>query len=301
MKPEPFFDLHLHSNYSSDGEWTVERLFSRADKLGMIALAISDHDTVAALQHRSEIERLFPNVEWIPNAEISSGFGERELHLLAPFVDYKSPVLQQLLDRIHGRRDEQARGRMERLRAIGIEVTEEEVRERFGQLPITGPAIARTVLEKYQKKPPPVLLPYIEGEKKSQAEGNFYKDFFSRGRPAHIPKTELAISEAISVVRSLGGVPVLAHPGARFTQVDLPLIAQLQEMGLEGLEVWTSYHDSTKTEHYRGIARSLGLIATAGSDFHGRAKPQVMFGSIRQGTPAILAELRDRSKDYCNA
>jgi hypothetical protein len=301
MKPAPFFDLHLHSNYSSDGEWTVDRLFSKAEELGIIALAISDHDTVAALQHRPEIEHRFPSVEWIPNVEISSALGEKELHLLAPFVDYKSPVLIQLLSRIHNRRDEQARGRMERLRAIGIEVTEEEVRIRFGHLPITGPAIAHTVLEKYRKNPLPVLLPYLQGEKKSQAESSFYRDFFSRGKSAHVPKTELAASEAISVVRSLGGVPVLAHPGARFTQVDERLIAQLKEIGLEGLEVWTSYHDSLKAQYYLAIAESLDLIGTAGSDFHGRAKPNVEFGSIRQGTPAILAELRKRSKDYCNA
>ncbi len=295
MNAAPFFDIHLHSNYSSDGEWGVERLFAEAEKLGMIALGISDHDTLSALAHRVQIERLFPSVEWIPNVEISSGHREQELHLLSPFIDPEAPALHKLLKRVHELRDEQARGRMERLRALGIEVTEEEMRRSSGNLPLTGPAIARTVLEKYREKPLPILLPYLEGEKKAKAEGNFYKDFFFRGKPAHVPKRELDIDEAIATVRAVGGVPVLAHPGARFTLVDSPLIAELREMGLEGLEVWTSYHDEAQSEYYLKIAQSLGLIATAGSDFHGRAKPDVLFGSIRQGTPEILAELRGRT------
>ena len=295
MRTAPFFDIHLHSNYSSDGEWTVERLFAEAEKLGMIALGISDHDTLSALQHRVQMERSFPSVEWIPNVEISSGHRGQELHLLSPFVDPEAPRLHKLLKRVHELRDEQARGRMNRLRAAGIEVTEEEVRKTCGDLPLTGPAIARTVLEKYHKNPLPILLPYVEGAKKAKAEGNFYKDFFSRGKPAHVPKMELAADEAIATVRAVGGVPVLAHPGARFTRVDGTFIAELREIGLEGLEVWTSYHDAAQSEYYLKIAQSLGLIATAGSDFHGRAKPDVLFGSIRQGTPQILAELRGRT------
>jgi hypothetical protein len=238
---------------------------------------------------------MFPSVEWIPNVEISSGHGHQEVHMLAPFIDPEAPALLELLARVHALRDRQARGRMERLRAVGIEVTEEEVRARSGSLPLTGPGIARTVLDKYRDKPSAILFPYLQGEKKDRAEGNFYKDFFTRGKPAHVPKQELAIDEAIGTVRAVGGVPVLAHPGARFTLVEAAFISELKEMGLEGLEVWTSYHDAVQSEYYLGVARSLGLMPTAGSDFHGRAKPDVLFGSIRQGTPEMLATLRSRT------
>ena len=105
MKEEPFFDLHLHSNYSSDGEWTVQQLFAEADRLEMIALAVSDHDTVAALVHRAEIAARFPEVEWISNVEISSALRGRELHLLSPLVDPEAPALLALLTRIQSRRD----------------------------------------------------------------------------------------------------------------------------------------------------------------------------------------------------
>ncbi|MBI2822117.1 MAG: PHP domain-containing protein [Acidobacteria bacterium] len=292
----PFFDLHLHSNYSSDGEWPVSRLFAEAERLGMIALAVSDHDTVAALVHRKEIRRRFPSVEWIPNVEISSSYRGQELHLLAPFVDPEAPSLLELLARIHRRRDEQARGRMERLCAIGIEISEEEVRRLAGDLPLTGPSIARAVLEKYRQDPPGLLLPYLQGAKQEQAESNFYRDFFSRGRPAHVPKRELEIREAISTVRALGGVPVLAHPGARFTRADARLIAELKKLELEGLEVWTSYHGEAESDYYLKLADSLELVATAGSDFHGRAKPHVLFGSVRNGTAEVLADLRSRAE-----
>ncbi|MBI3940550.1 MAG: PHP domain-containing protein [Acidobacteria bacterium] len=296
MKTPPFYDLHVHSNYSSDGEWTVDQLFSRSEELGMVALAVSDHDTVAALAHRRWIEREFPSVEWVPNVEISSGLRGRELHLLSPFVNPEAPALLELLQRIHVRRDEQARGRMERLCAMGIQITEEEVRCQAGDLPLTGPAIARAVLDKYRSEPPPALVPYLLGDKRTLAEANFYRDFFFRGKPAHVPKMELEIHEAISTVRAAGGVPVLAHPGARFTQADAALIAELKGLGLEGLEVWTSYHDGAEVEHFSAIAERLGLIATAGSDFHGRAKPQVVFGSISRGTPEMLANLRSRAE-----
>lgn len=296
MRPAQFFDLHAHSNYSSDGEWTVDQLFAKAEELGMFALAVSDHDTVDALAHRERIQAQFPSVEWIPNVEISSGFAGQELHLLAPFVNPAARPLLDLLKRIHRRRDDQARGRIERLCAVGIPITEEEVRRLSGDLPLTGPGIARAVLEKYRTDPLPVLLPYLSGDKKDEAEANFYKDFFFKGSPAHVPKRELEMREAIGTVRAVGGVPVLAHPGARFTQTDAALIGELKKLGLEGLEVWTSYHDQKKSEHYLAIANSLDLVATAGSDFHGRAKPHVAFGSIRGGTPQILSNLRSRAE-----
>ena len=296
MKPAPFFDLHVHSNYSSDGEWTVDQLFKRAEELDMIALAVSDHDTLDALAHRQRIEKQFPTVAWIPNVEITSGYAGQELHLLAPFIDPTAPELGELLKRIHARRDEQARGRMALLGATGIQITEEEVRCLAGNLPLTGPAIARAVLGKYRADPLSVLRPYLEGDKKELAESNFYRDFFLKGSPAHVAKRELKMSEAIATVRAVGGVPVLAHPGAPFTHADEALICELKSLGLKGLEVWTSYHDEKQSNYYLSIADSLGLIATAGSDFHGQAKPHVLFGSIRSGTPQVLANLRDHVK-----
>jgi len=55
----------------------------------------------------------------------------------------------------------------------------------------------------------------------------------------------------------------------------------LKELGLQGLEVYTSYHDQNETEYYLTLARELDLVATAGSDFHGRIKPEVKFGLIK--------------------
>jgi hypothetical protein len=98
----------------------------------------------------------------------------------------------------------------------------------------------------------------------------------------------------LSEVSETGGVPVLAHPGASFQQTTREDLRALQAAGLQGLEVYTSYHDEDQAALYSALAREFDLVATAGSDFHGSIKPHIPFGSLRDGTYAMVEELEKR-------
>ena len=102
--------------------------------------------------------------------------------------------------------------------------------------------------------------------------------------------------EILKTVPQTEGVPVLAHPGAYFQQTTKEDLIILKREGLVGLEVYTSYHDSFQTDFYLKIARELDLVAVAGSDFHGRIKPHIPFGSIKDGKYWMVEELRKRRK-----
>ncbi len=93
---------------------------------------------------------------------------------------------------------------------------------------------------------------------------------------------------------------VLAHP-VRLPVGDHPdalrsLLETLIAAGLQGLEVWHSEHSSAQQKLYQDLARSFGLAATGGSDFHGTHKPTIGLGTGVDGNVAVakaqLASMR---------
>src|SRR4029453_19262918 len=87
----------------SDGILEPAELVAAAAAAGVTTLAITDHDTLAALPPASEAARRL-RVELIPGIEINTiaddadGFHEGELHLLGYGVDPANAGLQAALD-----------------------------------------------------------------------------------------------------------------------------------------------------------------------------------------------------------
>ncbi len=92
-----------------------------------------------------------------------------------------------------------------------------------------------------------------------------FDQLLSRGKPGYAPSHHMTPVEAIELVRAGGGVPVLAHPGRL---KDEAIVEDLAANGLAGLEVFYATHTTQQVAHYRQLARRLGLVMTAGSDFH---------------------------------
>ncbi|MFQ6037887.1 MAG: PHP domain-containing protein [Candidatus Aminicenantales bacterium] len=286
-------DLHIHSNRSSDGDFSPLHIVRLARENRMRAIAISDHDTMAAypeaLRYGEE-----QGVEVIPSMELTTLYGDREFHLLLPFVDWTSSVVGELVSEVADRRIQEARERVEKLQALGFPITWKEVVEESGPFPPLGVTIAQILLKKAEKIPDPSLRKYIEGKNRLFAPYEFYKDFFMDGRPASVPRRNVLLVEVLDVVRQTGAVPVLAHPGAYFQRVQKEDLVQLKAAGLQGLEVYTSYHGAEQESYYRDLAEELGLVVTAGSDFHGSIKPHIPFGSLNHGTYEMVEELKKR-------
>jgi len=288
-------DLHIHSNRSGDGDLSPAELVALARSKELKAISIADHDTVAAYPEAAELGRA-AGVEVIPGIELTTLFSGREFHLLLPFVDWESPAIAAIIGRQERCRTEEAVQRIEKLRQIGFSVTWEEVCEKSnGALPL-GVKIAQILLDNPGNEKNPVLEFFYRKENRPFAPYMFYKEFFTEGKVAHVPKKFIGLVDVLDEAPATGGVPVLSHPGAYFQQTSRDDARILKTHGLAGIEVYTSYHTADQVAHYRGLAEELDLVPTAGSDFHGRIKPHVAFGSLREGRYWMVERLRERKE-----
>ncbi len=289
MKGREKIDLHVHSNKSSDGDLSIQEIIDLASR-ELRAISIADHDTLDAYPEAVFLGKA-KNVEVIQSVEITTYFNGRELHVLTPFIE-KRESIKELLERLKDGRMFLAEERIKKLKKIGFSITLDDVLSySLNAIPI-GTAIARVLF--LIQPDHPLLQKYLQ--EPSKAPYRFYKDYFEPGGPAYVPFHYVSTEEAIDVVRSSEGVPVLAHPGASFCMVDKDDLLLLKKKGLEGIEVWTSYHSPEKKIFYINIAKELDLIPTPGSDFHGSIKPHVPFASVEEGDYTIVEMLAERRR-----
>ena len=159
---------------------------------------------------------------------------------------------------------------------------------------ITKTPPAAVLLKKAAKKADPRIEQYLDETNRMYAPYLFYKDYFAEGKPAFVPRQNVFLKDVLALAPQTSGVPVLAHPGAPFQRVTQDDLRVLKGLGLQGLEVYTSYHDESLAAFYKGLAAEFNLVPTAGSDFHGRIKPQVPFGSLNNGGYWMVEELGKR-------
>lgn len=252
-------DLHMHTTVS-DGVLSPEALVGKAAAVGLSTIAITDHDAVDAV---GPARAAAPEgLAVIAGAELSCSVDGREAHVLAYGVDPDDPGLEAALARFADQREARAREMVERLREKGIEIDFADVEAASGSGTIARPHVARALLDR--------------GAVGSIDEA--FARFLGRSRPAFVDKPRLDPREACEIVRAAGGVAGLAHPGT-FRRDDL--IPALVEAGLEALEVRHTEHSAAATRHYEALARSLDLLPTGGSDFHGTPGHRSRLGAPR--------------------
>ncbi len=286
-------DFHVHSNRSSDGDFSPAELVGFAGNLGLRAISIADHDTVAAYPEAVDLGRR-AGVEVIPGIELTTLFGGREFHCLLPFVDWTSPALAGIIAGQTECRLAETAERIEKVRALGFALTLEDVRAKSNGAPPLGVKIAQVLLENPENRKHPALAPFYGDADRGYAPYMFYKEYFAEGKPAFVPKRFVALLDVLAAAPATGGAPVLSHPGAYFQRTTAEDARTLKDHGLLGMEVYTFYHTAEQTAFYRDMAAGLDLVATAGSDFHGRIKPHVVFGALQEGDYGMVETLRAR-------
>jgi predicted metal-dependent phosphoesterase TrpH len=289
MKKQEKIDLHIHSNKSSDGDLSVEELIELSSGK-LRAISIADHDTLDAYPEAVEIGKV-KGVEVIQSVEITTHFNGRELHILSPFVEKEGHILE-LLERLKYGRIFLAEERIKKLQKIGFSIKIEDVFSYSPNAIPIGTSIARVLF--LSQPDHPLLKKYLD--EPAKAPYRFYKDYFEPGGLAYVPFDYISTEEAVEAVRDSGGVPVLAHPGASFCKVGKEDLIYLKDKGLEGVEVWTSYHTPEKKNFYYELAKELDLVPTPGSDFHGSIKPHVPFASVEEGDYSVVEMLIERRK-----
>jgi 3',5'-nucleoside bisphosphate phosphatase len=242
-------DLHVHST-ASDGRLAPQALVAEAVRIGLRALAISDHDTVAGLPAAFAAAAGTPLI-LVPAIELSATRPDgRGMHILGYRIDPAHPRLLAKLEEYRAGRVERARGMVAALRSGGYAVTEDDVMRQAGKGAVGRAHIARALVE--------------AGE--AEDMGSAFRDLIGKDAPYYVEKPPVEPEEAISLIRGAYGLPVLAHPGISHAD---DLLDELVSLGLRGIEVWHAEHSTEDMRRYESIARQLGLLATGGSDYHG--------------------------------
>jgi predicted metal-dependent phosphoesterase TrpH len=273
-------DLHVHTTHS-DGSSTPAEVVRLAHQAGVTALAITDHDITTGLAEAAATG-LQLGIEIIPGIEISSHLGDSELHMLGYFLDDHQSELNERLTVLRESRHRRNPQIIERLQAMGIEITYEEVRRLAGTDSVGRPHIARVLMKK--------------GVVATAKEA--FDQFLAEGRPAYVPRLLPSPAEAIQWIKAAKGLAVLAHPTWIKTSEGTlsDLVRQLKGAGLDGVEVHYSTHTARQTREYLGLANQLGLLVTGGSDFHGVTKPDIEVG-LGRGTLHVPDSLLPKLKD----
>ena len=244
-------DLHSHST-ASDGTSTPAEVMRRARAAGLDVIALTDHDTVAG--HHEARTALPPGLTLVPGMELSCRQDGHSVHLLGYLFDPADPELAAETARIRESRVRRAEAMVERLAELGVPVTWEQVRAIAGDGVVGRPHLARAMVEAGVIESP------------DQAFG---PDWIGEGGRAYVSRYALDPARAIALVRSAGGVSVLAHPRARGWEVPDEVIAALAAAGLAGIEVWHPDQDQAQRTALQDLAARLNLVASGGSDDHG--------------------------------
>ena len=246
-------DLHVHTT-ASDGQYTPTQIMEKAADKGISVCAITDHDTVAGLKEgREAAQRL--GITFVPGVELNITSIRGEFHLLGLGLEEISPSLTEILENLIKSRDERNLQICEKMRADGVDITIEELQKDFPNAVIGRPHFASELLKK--------------GIVKNKQAA--FDKYLAKGRPWYCERIGCNLDEAIVAIKESKGVPVIAHPMSLYLSWGkLPeAFENYKELGVIGIEAFHPGARVTECLRLEELGRKLGLIITAGSDFHG--------------------------------
>jgi len=247
-------DLHVHTT-ASDGRLHPTEMVLLAAQQGITALAITDHDTMDGyVLARPEAEKI--GMMLIPAVEITTDFRGRECHLLAYDVDAADTEFQAFLANQRTIRKSRATAMVAKLNQMGFDLEMDEVRAESGRATISRNHIAAAMQRKN-----------IVATKREA----FDRYLHSKG-PAYVQNEYPCVLDVISMVKELGGVSVLAHPGKSYIYEELKV---LKDHGLDGLEYIHPSHTWVLQKKFKDYAVNYSMLLTGGSDFHGSRPHEV--------------------------
>jgi hypothetical protein len=278
-----FVDLHTHST-ASDGSRTPREVVRAAHDLGLVAIALTDHDTVDGLGDAYDEGRSL-GVRVIAGIELSAVESNAETHLLGLHLTEVDRLAARLRD-LRTMRLTRAERIVKRLNELGVKVTIEEVLEQAAGGAVGRPHIARALV--------------------NDGWATDVRDAFDRylgsGRPAFVAKDRLSMSDAIAMIHDAGGLAVLAHPGSAGTRAR---IEALTGIGLDGVEVKHPSHSAEDAARMLALVDHFRLVPSGGSDWHGLSDGGRALGGMRvplawigRQEQAVATRARPRNGDH---
>jgi predicted metal-dependent phosphoesterase TrpH len=254
-----FVDLHAHST-ASDGSRAPADVDREAKRIGLAAIALTDHDTVAGIAEATAAAEAL-GVRVVPGVELSAVEGDVETHILGLHLS-DTRELEAKLIALREMRRTRAERMVQRLNELGVRIDFASVLEQAAGGAIGRPHVARAMI----------------------AEGwavdfrDAFERYLGNGRPAYVTKDRLAVSEATGLIHRAGGLAVLAHPSHSGTR---ERIAAFVEQGMDGIEVRHPSHSAEDTARLAALVEHFSLVPSGGSDWHGSADGPRTLGMMR--------------------
>lgn len=275
------FDLHMHSHYSGDGEFSPEELVRQCAERGIKIMAIADHNCARA-NEAGAAAAAKAGITYIPSIEIDCTFADVNFHVLGYGIDAAADDFAQIEQNIVSQSEKASHTMLEATKRLGFAVTETELAKlaenMFHPSIWTGEMFAEVLLAKPEYQDHPLFAPYRPGGARSDNPFvNFYWDYYAQGKPCYAPIEYPTLPDTVARIHKNGGRAVLAHPGVNLAGHE-ELLEPLLAAGIDGVEAFSSYHSPEVCHFYYDKAQTGGLFVTCGSDYHGKTKPSIGLG-----------------------
>ena len=260
-------DLHVHSN-ASDGSLTPSEVADEAIRMGLKAIALTDHDTVDGIPEILAYTK-DKDLEVVPGIEVSCYYKKREIHILGFYIDYENEDLQKELSFLKEQRENRNIKMVELMQRDGMNITMEKLLHGNPDSVITRAHFARVLVE--------------EGICKDKEVA--FRKYIGVGCKYYLPKPQVPCEKAMDILSRYAKCSFLAHPllyHFGYAQIE-ELVDYLKTLGLKGIEAYHSSNNSYESDKLRSIALHHDLLISGGSDFHGVVKPNIQMGKGRGG------------------
>lgn len=281
-------DLHVHSN-RSDGSISPSELVDLAVEKGLSAFALTDHDTVDGIPEALSRARYWSQkgvqIEVIPGIEFSTEYMGKDIHIVGIDIDYEADFFKQSLTDFVNARIERNIKMCKNLQKAGIDISYEKLMGEYHGSVITRAHYARFL--------------HDHGYTSSMKEA--FERYVGDHTKYFVPREKVTPVQAVELVLKAGGIPILAHPviyGLGKTALDT-LVSELKAAGLIGIEAVYSTYTPSDERDIKALALKHDLAISGGSDFHGKAKPDIDL-AVGRGKlfvhEGILKGLRDKKQ-----
>lgn len=275
---EKLCDLHTHSTYS-DGTYSPIQLIAEAERVGLSAIALTDHNTLTGLPEFL-LAAETSSVEAIPGIEFSTDYMEMELHIVCLFIKPEHyPTITEITDEINRRKQQSNIDLIDKLRQAGFDISYDRIKATMPQGEPNRALIGAELMR----------LGYVTSVK----EG--FQKLLGAKCGYYTPPKHIDAFELISIIRNLGAVPILAHPflSIKDEQQLEVFLAKAAACGLLGIETRYPLFSDEQTSSLEILAKKYGLAQSGGSDFHGENKPDIRLGTGKGALQVPLSFLND--------
>lgn len=256
-------DLHTHTT-ESDGSFSPEELIAEAKRVGLSAIAITDHDTITGIK-KAQFAADNHDLELIPGIELSTDYNGTEVHIVGLYIDVENEYFLSKLAEFKNCRENRNELIVKNLQKEGFDITMEALTAENPDCVITRANIARFLYEHG-------MIPSIQ---------TAFEKYIGDHCKCFVNRFKITPMDAVKLIKEAGGTAILAHPLLYHLSDSTlqTLVEELKDAGLDGIEAIYCTYTPAEERQMKQFARANGLLISGGSDFHGTTKPKLNLGT----------------------